>query len=61
MDITKKKLGDLKLDYDVVEELNKMRENITVFELFNITQLREKLQDALQHIQGFEDVAISNS
>jgi hypothetical protein len=33
MDLTQKILGDLKLDYDVVEHLNKMKENIIVFEL----------------------------
>ena len=31
MDLTQNILGDSKLDYDVVEELNKMKENITVF------------------------------
>ena len=44
-------LGDLKLDYSVVEDLKTMNANITVFELFKITLLREKLQEVLQHIQ----------
>ena len=54
-------LGDLKLDYDVVENLKKMKANITVFELRKITQLREKLREDLQHIQGPQDVIVSNS
>ena len=43
MDLTQMILGDLKLDYSVVEDLNKMNANITVFELCKITQLREQL------------------
>ena len=43
LDLTQKILGDLKLDYDVVEDLKKMKPNITFFELCKITQLREKL------------------
>ena len=60
-DFTQKVLGDLKLDYDVVEDLKKMKANITIFELCKITQLREQLRDALQTIQGPEVVVISNS
>ena len=60
MDLIQKILGDLKLDYDVVEDLKKMKANITVFELCKITQLREQLRDALQTIQGPQDVVISN-
>jgi hypothetical protein len=41
MDLTQMILGDLKLDYSVVEDLQKMKANITVFELCKITQLRE--------------------
>ena len=41
LDLTQKILGDLKLDYGVVEYLKKTKENITVFELCKITQLRE--------------------
>ena len=52
MDLTKNILGDLKLDYDVVEDLKKIKSNITVSELCKITQLREQLCEALQHIQG---------
>ena len=59
--MTQKVLGDLKLDYDVVEDLKKMKANIIVFELCKITQLREQLRDALQTIQGPQDVAISNA
>ena len=33
LDLTQKILGDLKLDYDVVEDLNKMKVGIIVFEL----------------------------
>ena len=51
----------MELEYDVVEDLKKVRVNITVFELFKITQLRELLRKALQHIQGPWDVAIGNS
>ena len=43
MDLTHKILGDLKLDYDVVEDLEKMKANAMVFELCKITQLREQL------------------
>ena len=61
LDLNQNILGDLKLDYDVVEDLEKMKSNITVFELCKITQLREQLRDALQHIQGPQDVVIGNS
>ena len=37
LDFPQKILGDLKLDYDVVEDLKKMRANITIFELCKIT------------------------
>lgn len=30
-------LGDLKLDFDVVEDLEKMKGNITIFEFCKIT------------------------
>lgn len=43
LDLTQKILGDLKLDYDVVEDLKKMKANINVFELCKITQMRVKL------------------
>ena len=43
MDLTHMILGDVKLDYSVVEDLKKMKANIIVFELCKITQLREKL------------------
>ena len=33
LDVTQKILGDLKLDYDVVEDLKKMKANITILEL----------------------------
>ena len=52
MDLTNMILGDLKLDCGVVEDLKKMKANITVFELCKITQLREQLREVLQHIQG---------
>jgi hypothetical protein len=61
LDLTQKILGDLKLEYDVVEGLKKMKENIIVFELCKITQLREQIREALQHIQGPQDVVIGNS
>ena len=38
-----------------------MKSNIIVFELWKRTQLREQLQDALQHIKGPEDVVVGNS
>ena len=37
MDLTHNILGDLKLDYDLVEDLKKMKANITVFKLCKIT------------------------
>ena len=37
LDLTQTILGDLKLDYDVVEDLKKMKENITMFDLCKIT------------------------
>ena len=49
------------MDYDVVEDLKKMKANITIFELCKITQLREQLRDALQTIQAPQDVVNSNS
>ena len=38
-----------------------MKANIIVFELCEITYLREHLRDALQHIQGPQVVVIGNS
>ena len=38
-----------------------MKVNITIFELCKITQLREHLREALQHIQGPQDVVVGNS
>ena len=61
LDLTQKIHGDIKLDYDVVEYLNKMIENIIVFQLCKITQLREQLREYLQHIQGSQDVVVGNS
>ena len=61
MDLTQMILGDLKLDYSVVEDLKKMNAKITVFELCKITQLREQLREVLQHIQGPQDVLVGNS
>lgn len=52
MDLTQMILGDLKLDYSVVEDLKKMKANIIVFELCKIIQLREQLREVLQHIQS---------
>ena len=45
----------------MVEDLKKMKANITIFELSKITQLREQLRDALQTIQAPQDVVNSNS
>ena len=45
----------------MVEDLKKMKANITVFELCKITKLREQLRDALQTIQARQDVVNSNS
>ena len=60
MDLTQKIFGDLKLDYDVVEDLKKMKANIIMFELCKITQLREQLHEVVQHIQGPQDVTVGN-
>jgi hypothetical protein len=59
--LTQKILGDLKLDYNVVEDLKKMKKNITILELCKIRQLREQLREALQHVQGPQDVVVGNS
>ena len=61
MDLTQMILGDFKLDYDVVEDLKKMKVNIMVFELCKITQLREQVREVLQHIQGPQDVVVGSS
>ena len=58
MDLTQMILGDFKLDFSVVEDLKKMKANIIVFELCKITQLREKLWEVLQHIQGPQDLLV---
>ena len=60
LDLTQKILGDLKLEYDVVVYLNKMKANIIIFELCKMIQLREHLREALQHIQGPQDVVVGN-
>jgi hypothetical protein len=52
---------NLKLDYDVVEYLKKMKANITMFELCKITQLKEQLHKYLQNIQGPYDVSVGNT
>ena len=44
-----------------MEDLKKMKSNITVFELCKITQLREKLREVLQHIQGPKYVLVGNT
>ena len=44
-----------------MEDLKKMNENITIFNLCKITQLREQLRESLQHIQGPEDVIVGKS
>ena len=44
-----------------MEDLNNMKENTIVFELCNIRQLRKQLREALQHIQGPQDVVVGNS
>jgi hypothetical protein len=59
LDLTKNILRDLKLYYDVVEYLKKMKENIVVFELCKITYLREQLRKYLTY--KAQDVAIGNS
>ena len=41
--------------------IKKMKANITVVELCKITQLREQLREALQYIQGPQDVVVGNS
>ena len=61
MDLTQNILGDLKLDYDVVEDLKKMKYNIIVFKLCKIAQLREQLHRALQQIQGSHDMSVGNT
>ena len=61
LDLTQKILGYLKLYYDVVENLQKMKANIIVFDLCKIKQLRDKLWEALQHIQGPWDEIVSNT
>ena len=38
-----------------------MKENIIIFELCKITQLRKQLRDVLQHIQVPQDVVVGNS
>ena len=43
INISQKILSVLKLDYDVVEDLKKMKSNIIVFELCKIAQLRDNL------------------
>ena len=61
MNLTQKSFGDINLDYDVVEYLKNMNTSITVFKLCKITQLREKLHETLQHIQGPKDVSVGNT
>lgn len=61
MDISQKILSDLKLDWDVVEDLKNMKVNITIFELCKTTQLRENLCEALQNIQASQDVTVENT
>ena len=61
IDLTQMILGDLKLDYSVVEDLKKMKVNIMVFELCKITNLRDQLREVLQHIHGPQDMLFGNS
>ena len=61
MDISQKILSHLKLDYDVVEDLKRMKANIRVFELCKLTQLRKQLPEYIQHIQVSQDVTFRNT
>ena len=37
-----------KMDYDIVEDIKKVRENISLFEMCNVPQQKEKLLKALE-------------
>jgi hypothetical protein len=60
MDTSHKILSDLKLDYDVVEDIKMIKENIIVFELCKINKPREQLCEALQNIQGSQYMTVVN-
>lgn len=60
-DLTQNILGELKFDYDGVEDLKKIKSNIMVFELCKIMDLMEELHEALQPIRFLEDVVVGNS
>jgi hypothetical protein len=48
------------LDYDVVEELKKMKANIIVFELCKITQLWNHYVNLYNIFKGPQDVSVGN-
>ena len=41
-------LTERKMDYDIVEDIKKVRENISLFEMCNVSQQKEKLLKALE-------------
>ena len=41
-------LTEHKMDYDIVEDIKKVRENISLFEMCNVPQQKEKLLKALE-------------
>ena len=44
----KSKLTEHQMDYDIVEDIKKVKENISLFEMCNLQQQKEKLLKALE-------------
>ena len=44
----KSNLTEHKMDYDIVEDIKKVRANISLFEMCNVPQQKEKLLKALE-------------
>ena len=44
----KPQLMELQMDYDIVEDIKKVRANISLFEMCNLPQQKEKLLRALE-------------
>ena len=47
----KTNLTEHKMDYDVVEDIKKVKENISLFEMCNVPQQKEKLLKALEKLE----------
>ena len=58
IDNIKTNLTEHKMEYDIVEDIKKVKENISLFEMCNVPQQKEKLLRALEIPE--ENIPIDN-